>query len=205
MSFKRIANRDLHGNAPDECKTALVIIDVITDLDFPQNTELVEQSASLAKNIAGLKRECRKRGIPVIYVNDNRGRWRSDSAAVIKWATRRGSLGRAMVKRLLPHPNDYVVLKPKHSPFYGTPLDTLLEYLGAKTIILAGLTIESCVLLAATEAHIRDLGLVVPADCVAGLSLKTHQSALELLRRNFQADTRPWKSLNLARLADKGE
>jgi nicotinamidase-related amidase len=203
MSSRHTGNHNLNGNAPDQCKAALGIVDVITDLDFPRNTELVQQSTSLAKNIAGLKNQCRKTGIPVIYVNDNRGRWRSDSAAVVKWAMRRGSLGRAMVKRLLPRANDYVVLKPKHSPFYATPLDTLLEYLGVTTIILGGLTTESCVLLAATEAHIRDLGLVVPADCVAGLSLKTHNSALELLRSNFQADTRFWKALNLARLAGK--
>ena len=30
-----------------------------------------------------------------------------------------------MVSQLIPEASDYIVLKPKHSAFYATPLDTL--------------------------------------------------------------------------------
>ena len=105
-----------------------------------------------------------------------------------------------MAKRLRPHKRDYIVLKPKHSPFYATPLDILLQYLGTQTLIIAGLATESCVLVAATEAHVRDLKLIVPCDCVAGLNARDHGRALELMRRNFQAGTAGWKSIDWARL-----
>jgi nicotinamidase-related amidase len=145
MPSKRASNQSLHGNAPDRCKVALLIIDVLTDLDFPGSGELTGQSRVLAQNIEGLATKCRRHRIPVIYVNDNRGRWRSDSTVVIKAALRSDSPGRAMVKRLHPGRRDYIVLKPKHSPFYATPLDTLLQYLGAQTVI-AGIATESCVI-----------------------------------------------------------
>jgi nicotinamidase-related amidase len=61
----------------------------------------------------------------------------------------------------VPDESDYLVLKPKHSAFYATPLETLLSYLGVKTIILVGLTTNACVLMTAGEAYIRDLNLYV--------------------------------------------
>ena len=200
MPSKRGSNQSLDGNAPDRCKSALLIVDVLNDLDFPGNVQLILHSAALAKNIEGLGRKCRRHGIPVIYVNDNRGRWRSDSISIFKAAVRSGSPGRSMAKRLLPHKRDYIVLKPKHSPIYATPLDILLQYLGTQTLIIAGLATESCVLVAATEAHVRDLKLIVPCDCVAGLNARDHGRALELMRRNFQAGTAGWKSIDWARL-----
>jgi nicotinamidase-related amidase len=136
MPSERASNQSLDGNAPDVCKVALLIVDVLTDLDFPGSGNLVGQSAALARNIAKLARKCRGLDIPVIYVNDNHGRWRSDSPFVIRTALRGGSAGRAMVKILQPRRQDYIVLKPKHSPFYATPLDTLLQYLGTQIVII---------------------------------------------------------------------
>src|SRR5207302_5791094 len=83
----RKGNDDLHGNAPDQSQTVLLLIDVINDLSFPDNQDLVLRSVALAKSIAKLKKRCKKSGIPAIYVNDNRGRWRSDlsQCCVIAW------------------------------------------------------------------------------------------------------------------------
>ena len=97
--------------------------------------------------------------------------------------------GSPFVEKLAPAPGDYVVLKPKHSAFYATPLDTLLAYLKTKTVILAGLTTAACVLLTAGEIYVRDLGLFVPADCVAALRKADHRRALAIMRTSFQADT----------------
>ena len=112
---------DLHGNAPDESEVVLLLIDVINDLSFPDSKELVRQSAALAKAIANLKKRCKKLGIPAIYVNDNRGRWRSDFSAVLRHCLHPQSPGREMTELLVPEPDDYIVLKPKHSPFYASP------------------------------------------------------------------------------------
>src|SRR6266481_3675590 len=142
----RKGHDDLHGNAPDQSQAVLLLIDVINDLSFPDNQDLVLRSVALAKSIAKLKKRCKKLGIPAIYVNDNRGRWRSDISAVLRHCLSTQSPGREMTKLLMPEPDDYIVLKPKHSPFYASPLQTIIDYIGARTAIVAGVTTNACVL-----------------------------------------------------------
>jgi nicotinamidase-related amidase len=190
----------LHGNVPDRSRVVLLLIDVINDLDFPNNVALLRQAPSLGMNIAALKKRCREKNIPAVYVNDNRGKWRSDFANVLAHCVERNCPGRTMVEKLIPDAEDYIVLKPKHSAFHATPLDTILTYLGARTVILAGLTTGACVLLTAGEIYIRDIKLAVPSDCVAALRKTDQHKALALMRTNFQADTTASKHLNLKKL-----
>jgi nicotinamidase-related amidase len=116
---------------------------------------------------------------------------------------RPGVPGRELTRTLKPGPRDYLVLKPRHSAFYATPLQTILEYLGARTLIIAGLTTESCVMLAAGEAFVLDYQIIVPCDCVAGLSVSMHSNALRLMTENLHADIRPWKDLNVRSLRSR--
>ncbi len=181
-------NPDLHGNAPDRCPVALLIVDMINALDFPGNEELVRESSRLGRNVAALKRRCREAGIPVIYINDNQGKWRSDFAAVVRHCDREGIPGRGMVRQVLPDAEDYLVLKPKHSAFYATPLDTLLQYIGVEKLIIAGISSNSCILLTASDAYVRDYKLFIPSDCVAGQNAEEHRRSLELMKSNFAAN-----------------
>ncbi len=180
---------DLHGNAPDECRVGLLIVDVINDLEFPDNEYLIGRSSKLTENILRLKRRCRAAGIPVVYANDNKGRWRSDMRHVVETCGREGAAGQEMVRRLAPQAEDYVVLKPKHSAFYATPLEVLLEHMGVKSLIIAGITTDSCVLQTVSDAYVRDLQIYVPEDCSAGLSAEEERRGLEVLRKSFAANT----------------
>jgi nicotinamidase-related amidase len=106
------------------------------------------------------------------------------------------------MEQLVPdEEKDYFVLKPKHSGFFSTTLDTLLEYLGAKTLILTGLTGDICVLFTANDAYMRDFNLIVPSDCVASLELNENRHALEHMRRVLKADIRPSTELDLEKIA----
>src|SRR5690349_10374798 len=60
-------NHDLHGNVPDSAEAALLLIDVINDLEFEGSQPLAEQVISTAEHIAALKRRAQQAGIPVIY------------------------------------------------------------------------------------------------------------------------------------------
>jgi nicotinamidase-related amidase len=191
---------DLHGNAPDQSQVVLLLIDVINDLSFPDNQNLVRRSVALAKSIAKLKKRCKKLGIPTIYVNDNRGRWRSDISAVLRHCLDTECPGREMTKLLMPEPDDYIVLKPKHSPFYASPLQTILDSIGARIAIVAGVTTNACVLIAAGDLHVRDFRLFVPADCVAALTEREHWRSLDVMKNSFGANTGSSARLNLARL-----
>lgn len=183
-------NEDLHGNAPDQADTVMILIDVISDLEFDGGDELLEPALAAAERIAALKRRARRAGIPVVYANDNFGRWRSDFREVVERCSREGVRGKEIVEKLIPDPADYFVLKPKHSAFFSTTLALLLEYFGATRLILTGFTGDICVLFTAQDAHMRDFHLQVPEDCVASRRADENEQALAYMRRVLGADTR---------------
>ena len=146
---------DLHGNAPDNSSVVLLLVDVISDLEFSGGEVLAQHALPAAKNIAALKNRAIRAGIPTIYVNDNFGKWRSDFRTLVSHCIDDDTRGRPIAEILKPQPEDYFVLKPKQSGFYSTTLDLLLKHLGAKTLIIAGFTGDICILFTAIDAHIR--------------------------------------------------
>src|SRR5438552_2706859 len=131
-------NRDLHGMVPDAAPVALLLLDVINDLAFDGGERLLATARPAAERIAALKARAKQRGVPAIYVNDNYGRWQSDLQKLVAHCLEDDVPGRALAEILRPDDDDYFVLKPKHSGFYSTTLDVLLDYLGAETVILTG-------------------------------------------------------------------
>ena len=196
-------NDDLHGNVPDNAEAALLLIDVINDLEFPGSEPLIEQVMPIAENIAALKRHARQAGIPVIYVNDNFGKWRSDFSKLIAHCLHNDVRGRPLVQLLQPDSEDYFVLKPKHSGFFSTTLDTLLAYLQAKTLILAGIAGNNCVLFTAHDAFMRDFHLIIPSDCVASNTLEDNRYALEHMRNVLQASIAPFSEIDWSKLRQR--
>jgi nicotinamidase-related amidase len=190
-------NDDLHGNVPDETDVALLLIDVINDLEFDGGEALLTQALPMAERIAALKRRAKQAGIPAIYVNDNFGRWQSDFTKLLAHCLADKVRGQPLAERLQPEPDDYFVLKPKHSGFYSTTLDLLLRYLKVTTVILTGLTGDICVLFTANDAYMRDFHLLVPADCVASLYPDENRHALTHMQRVLKADIRPSTALDL--------
>jgi nicotinamidase-related amidase len=188
---------DLHGSAPDDAAVALLLIDVINDLEFDGGEALLAHALPMATQIAALKRRATHAGIPAIYVNDNFGRWQSDFAKLLAHCLHDGVRGQRLAEQLQPEPDDYFVLKPKHSGFYATTLDLLLRYLHVTTIILTGLTGDICVLFTANDAYMRDVHLVVPADCVASQDPEENRHALRHMQRVLKADIRPSTALDL--------
>ena len=157
----------MHGNASDDAAVALLLVDVLNDLEFDGGETLLAHALPMATQVAALKRRTKDAGIPAIYVNDNFGRWQSDFAKLLVHCLHDGVRGQPLAEQLGPKRDDYFVLKPKHSGFYATTLDLLLRYLQVTTVILTGLTGDICVLFTANDAYMRDFRLVVPADCVA--------------------------------------
>lgn len=198
------ASDDLHGNAPDSAPVALLIIDMINDLEFPEGPDFLEPSLRAADRIADLKQRAKVLDIPVIYANDNFGRWRSDFNEVLEHCLHDGVRGQPLAERLRPEPDDYSVLKPKNSAFYATTLETLLTYLNVKTLILTGISADACVLFTANDAYVRDYSLVIPADCVVAASPTYTQEALAYMKRVLKADTTPSTKLDLIKLNVEG-
>jgi nicotinamidase-related amidase len=181
-------NNDLHGNAPDKSEVAVLLIDVINDLEFPGGEELLKSALPAAKNIARLKERARRAQVPIIYVNDNFGKWRSDFKRIVTHCLQENVRGRRIAELLEPDHQDYFVLKPKHSGFFSTTLDLVLEYLGARTLVLTGIAGNNCVLFTANDAYMRDYQLIIPADCTASISQQDNNSALRQMQTVLKAD-----------------
>lgn len=193
-------NNDLHGNAPESCPVALLLIDVINDLDFEHGESVLEQALPAARKLAALAKRARAAGIPVIYVNDNFGKWRSDFRKTVDHVVSDGVRGQPIAELLRPEENDYFVLKPKHSGFFSTTLDTLLKYLESEKLIIAGIATDMCVLFTASDAHMRDYHLFVPEDCSAAASREDHERAIALMESKFEADTTTSDKLDLEQM-----
>jgi nicotinamidase-related amidase len=193
-------NEDLHGNVPDTSPVALLLIDVINDMEFDTGRDLLKHALPMARRLTALKEKAREARIPVIYVNDNFGRWQSDFNKLLSHCLEEDVYGKPLAEILKPEEDDYFVLKPKHSGFFSTTLDTLLEYLQAKTLILTGLTGDICVLFTANDAYMRDFNLIIPSDCVASSTSDANEHALELMSRVLKADTTPSTQLDLEEL-----
>jgi nicotinamidase-related amidase len=138
------AHSDRLNHAPDKAKTALLLIDVINDLEFDGGEQLLTYALPMAVVLSSLKRRAKAAGIPAIYVNDNFGGWRSDVAKLVRHCLEQDVRGRAVVAHLAPEEDDYFVLKPKHSAFFQTNLEILLDYLGSTTLILTGMQGHLC-------------------------------------------------------------
>jgi nicotinamidase-related amidase len=195
--------KDLHGNVPDTSPTALLLVDVINDFEWEGGEQLVEAALPVGDNIAALKARTRQHGIPTIYANDNFGKWRSDLRQIVSHCLEDNVRGKPFVEKVLPDNDDYFVLKPKHSGFYSTTLDLLLEHLGARNLIIAGIQGSNCVLFTANDAYLRDFKLFVPSDCSVSQTDEDNEIALKQMERVLKADTRVAKELDLGELSGK--
>jgi nicotinamidase-related amidase len=186
----QLNNQDLHGNVPDDSSLVLILIDLINDFEFDGADQMFKNTLAIAQPIARFKKNAKAAGIPVIYVNDNFGRWQSDFRKLVNHCVEDNVKGKPIAQLLRPDERDYFVLKPKHSAFYSTSLELLLRYLKANTLILTGIAGNICVLFTASDGYMRDFNLVIPQDCIASESEADNQHALAYMSKVLKADTR---------------
>ena len=196
-------NENLHGNAPDKSKIALLLIDVISDFEFPDGEKIFKNALPMARKIHTFKHRAKNAGVPVIYVNDNFGKWQSDFRKLLEHCLDKSVRGSEIAELLKPDEDDYFVLKPKHSGFYSTTLETLLEYLQSETLVLTGIATDICILFTANDAYMRDFKIVVPSDCVAAKEKKENEHALKYLEKVLKADVRPSVEINFEKLRNE--
>ena len=195
-----VRNQDLHGNAPDACPVAFLIVDMINDMEFVDADKLFKYALPAARKIAKLKEQAKKAGVPVIYCNDNFGRWRSDFNSQVQHCLGNDMRGKPMVELLEPDEQDYFVLKPKHSIFFATVLDVLLTYLQTKLLVITGIAGDICILFSANDAYLRDYLINVPSDCVASNTEDQNHYALDRMKSLLKADITPSSELDFEEL-----
>ena len=193
----------LHGDSKACSPVALLLIDLINDMEFEGGDELLRQALPAAQKIARLKQRAREAGVPVIYVNDNFGQWQSDFKKLVHHCLEDGVRGEPVARLLLPDTDDYFVLKPKSSAFFDTTLNTLLQHLGAEALILTGVAADVCILFTAHDAHLRDYQVIVPSDCVASEKESETAMALKNMQKSVKAKVLDSSKLDFERLLRK--
>ncbi|MCP3029034.1 cysteine hydrolase family protein [Halobacillus sp. A5] len=183
--------------------TALLIIDMINKMDFDGGEDLLEQSREIVNPINELRRQAKQAGVPVIYVNDNFGLWQDNADELIA-ECRRGP-GASIIKEVMPADDDYFIIKPKHSGFFGTQLSILLEQLEVKNLILTGVAGDICVLFTANDAYMRDFILWVPKDTIASEKVEDNNNALQIIKRSLFANIQSTTEISMKDAFKNGE
>jgi nicotinamidase-related amidase len=173
----------------------LLIIDMINEFMFDGAEKLFPGIVETARRIAEVKRSMKAAGRPVIYVNDNFGKWRSDFRRLVARCLDEDCRGKQVARLLTPEEDDYFVLKPKHSGFYATPLELLLNVLEARLVIVTGVAGNSCVIYTAADAYMRNFDVAAPRDCMLSIDPEANWAALEQMRTTLKADTAPSAAL----------
>jgi nicotinamidase-related amidase len=179
------------GRRSQHSPTALLLVDFINHFRFDGADRLAPRAIRAARAAARLKASLARRGCPCIYANDNFGEWRTEFSALVKAALDAGGASGEIAGLLRPGPRDLSILKPRYSAFYGTPLEFLLDELGASTLVIAGIAVDMCVMATAQDAYMRKYKLRIPSNCVAGFVPAQERAALEALKRTMKADISP--------------
>ena len=188
---REIDHQVASGTGMPRSRKVLLLVDFINPLSF-EGAELIAQAAvEAARSAARLKKQFHQDGACVIYVNDNFGQWRSDVRTLLRECKRAGGAAAELARLLAPSKTDLMILKPRHSGFYATPLDLLLEQLGAKDLVITGLATDYCVKCTAMDAYVRGYRVAVPADCTAAESDQRRQGALMWMREVLKARIAP--------------
>lgn len=171
-------------------RAALLVIDMINTFEFESGDRLARAALPAARRIAALRRRWHRADAPVIFVNDNFMRWQGDFADLVEVCSADGMPGSEIARMLRPQDGEHFILKPKHSAFMSTPLEVLLAKLQVQSLVLTGVAADSCILATALDAHMRELSVRIPRDCVAALTPARKDRALAVLRDSCLADLR---------------
>ncbi|WP_277622422.1 isochorismatase family cysteine hydrolase [Streptomyces sp. CB03238] len=167
--------------------TGLVVIDMINTYEHEDAELLLPSVRETLPVLVDLLTRAREHDVPVIYVNDNFGEWRSHHGEILETAL--AGPHAELVEPIRPDGSSLFVVKARHSIFYETPLAYLLTQLGVGHLVLCGQVTEQCVLYSALDAHIRHIDVTVPTDAVAHIHEPLARAALEMMRRNMGART----------------
>jgi nicotinamidase-related amidase len=172
--------------APDSPKTALLVIDMVSNYDFEDAEKLIESAREAVPRIRDLIERARSEDVPVIYVNDNYGAWNASLDDLVEQFLQ--GEHRDLLEPLAPDDDAAFVLKARHSVFYETPLEYMLRQQETERIVLTGQVTEQCILYSALDAYIRHLKVVVPIDAVACIHEDLAQAAFKMMELNMDVE-----------------
>ena len=164
---------------------ALIVVDMLNTYEHEDAEPLAESVAAMLGRLETLIAVARRRGIGVVYVNDNFGDWSAGREQIVAAAL--GGEHPELVEPVAPEAGTPFVVKARHSIFYQTQLEYMLRQDGIDRLILAGQVTEQCILYSALDGYVRHFEITVARDCVAHIHEHLATAALEMMETNMRA------------------
>ncbi|MCA1066645.1 isochorismatase family cysteine hydrolase [Rossellomorea sp. AcN35-11] len=174
-------------------RTALLIIDIMNPFDFKHGETLAKHAGKIVDPINSLRHYCTKHQYPTIYINDHYELWKADYKEIYQKC--HNKVSDPIMTPLKPKEDDFFLIKPKHSAFYGTALNTLLHHLNVKNLIITGIAGNICVLFTANDAYMREFNIIVPRDAIASVSDEDNRYALTMMKNVLKAKVDPTEGI----------
>ncbi len=170
-------------------RDALLLVDL--QEDYFADDELERCREDVLSTCSELARAAHQAGVPVLEVRTehaaDRSTWTLTMLEDDQGVVVRGTPGAARARGLDPGPADLLV-KTRDSAFFGTDLVERLSRLGARRVVLTGVSTESCIAATARDAFAHDLAVVLVSDGTASVSWQEHDHTLEMLRTQHRQD-----------------
>jgi nicotinamidase-related amidase len=167
-------------------ETALIVIDMINLYEHADADRLASSVRQALPGIQRLLERARDTKTRTIYVNDTFGSWTSNPDELVERAL--AGPNADLVEPVRPDEEALLVIKVRHSIFFQTPLEYLLQRDGVTRLVLCGQVTEQCVLYSALDAHIRHLEVAVARDAVAHIHSDLADAALRMMELNMGAE-----------------
>jgi len=164
-------------------KPAIIVVDMVKDT-FKEGSRLpiTQEGRSILSNLRTLLKESRQKGFPVIFANDSFMKGDFIFNGKMKSHSIRGTEGAEVIADLHPEPTDIILPKRRFSAFFKTDLDQTLRVMGVDTIVVAGITVEVCVLMTVMDGLCHDFSAILLEDCTASKNKEMHRACLSLYR-----------------------
>jgi nicotinamidase-related amidase len=176
-------------------RTALIVTDMLNHYEHEDADKLVASVEQVLPNVVALRERADAEDVPVIYVNDNHDEWESNRQRLVEGALE--GARRDLIEPILPRDDDLFLSKTRHSIFYASPVEHILDQEGIDRIVLVGQVTEQCILYSALDAYIRHLDVVIPRDAVAHIFEDLAEASLTMMERNMHAEVSAAKDCRL--------
>jgi nicotinamidase-related amidase len=167
-------------------RTALIVVDMLNHYEHEDADKLARSVEGVLEPLRGLIDRAADEDALTIYANDNHDSWESNRNQLVERALNGNRPD--LVEPLVPRDEHLFIAKTRHSIFYATPIEYILEQEGIGRIVLAGQVTEQCILYSALDAHLRHIDVAVPRDAVAHIFEDLAEASLTMMERNMHAE-----------------
>jgi nicotinamidase-related amidase len=164
---------------------ALIVVDMLNPYEHEDAALLTDSVQRMLNDLRDLLAAARKERLRIVYVNDNHGDWTAGPKDIAQRAL--AGARPDLIDSVLPPDDAPFIIKARHSIFYETLLEYLLQREEIDRLVLTGQVTEQCILYSALDAYVRHFDVVIPTDAVAHIDERLAQAALRMMEANMHA------------------